>query len=114
MIPYLLLIVQIPEHGLDNALSHFHNQPNAYKTYKLNELNSNLDEETSNNSELESANNSHSNYDKYSTGESKDPYSNDAVEDQVIVNCWRKTRILPSVSREEIEIAINNQDMLLE
>ncbi|CAG8449552.1 3757_t:CDS:2, partial [Scutellospora calospora] len=36
------------------------------------------------------------------------------VKDQVIVNCWKKTRILSSVSYEEIEVAIKSQDMLLE
>ncbi|RIB28195.1 hypothetical protein C2G38_2158497 [Gigaspora rosea] len=35
----------------------------------------------------------------------------DAVKDSVIVNCWRKTGILPSVSREKIETAINIQDI---
>ncbi|CAG8700848.1 14730_t:CDS:2, partial [Dentiscutata erythropus] len=38
----------------------------------------------------------------------------DAVEDQTIVNCWRKTGILSSISREEIEVATYNHDMSLE
>ncbi|CAG8704132.1 5083_t:CDS:2, partial [Cetraspora pellucida] len=100
---------------VDNALSHFHNQPSTHETHESNESNSDLDEETSNNSELESANNSHDNHskhDKHSTDRSKGHYG--SGYNQVIVNCWRKTRILSSVSREEIEVAIKNQDMLLE
>ncbi|CAG8734338.1 2156_t:CDS:2, partial [Cetraspora pellucida] len=129
---------------VDNASSHFHNQPSIYETHESNESNSDLNEETSNNSELEvttvsrgnrrgrgrsrltrtnqGANNSHGNCDKcdkHSTGGSKGHYSSGygqpyVVEDQVIVNCWRKTEILSSVSCEEIEIAIKSQDMLLE
>ncbi|CAG8540426.1 18163_t:CDS:2 [Dentiscutata erythropus] len=38
----------------------------------------------------------------------------DAVEDQTILNCWRKTGILSSFSYEEIEAATYNQNMLLE
>ncbi|CAG8542261.1 20022_t:CDS:2, partial [Racocetra fulgida] len=79
----------------------------------------------------QSANNSHSNcsnhskHGKHSTGGSKGHYGSgygqpriifdysnswDAVKDQVIVNCWRKTGILSSVSCEEIEVATNNPD----
>ncbi|CAG8536197.1 3783_t:CDS:2 [Cetraspora pellucida] len=125
---------------VDNALSHFHNQPSTHETYESNESNSDLDEETSNNSELEvttvsrrnrrgrgrprltrtnqGANNSHSNHDKHdkhSIGESKGHYSSGYSQPhQIIVNCWRKTRILSSVSHEKIEVAIKSQDMLLE
>ncbi|CAG8619840.1 28499_t:CDS:2, partial [Dentiscutata erythropus] len=38
----------------------------------------------------------------------------DNIENSVIVNYWRKTGILASVSHEEIEVATNSQNTLLE
>ncbi|CAG8508742.1 9717_t:CDS:2 [Cetraspora pellucida] len=50
----------------------------------------------------QSANNSHGSYDKC------------GKHDQTIVNCWRKTRILSSIFREEIEVTTYNHDISLE
>ncbi|CAG8449545.1 3756_t:CDS:2 [Scutellospora calospora] len=81
--------------AIDNASSHFHNQPSTHETYELNESNSDLDEKTSNNSELESANNSHDNHSKHgkhSTGRSKGHYGSG----------YGQPRIIPDYSNIEL------------
>ncbi|CAG8501241.1 13300_t:CDS:2, partial [Cetraspora pellucida] len=98
----------------------------THKTHESNESNSDLDEETSNNSELEVTTVSRGN--RRGRGQPRLTRTNQGANnsrgnrgkrgkhstDQVIVNCWRKTGILSSVSYEEIEVAIKSQDMLLE
>ncbi|CAG8610148.1 3379_t:CDS:2 [Cetraspora pellucida] len=37
----------------------------------------------------------------------------DDVEDSVIINCWNKTEILPSISYKDVKFATNNQDIVL-